>query len=103
MEVKTKTKMPKRKKKQKKKISWLNPIASTEKLKQGIGSNTLQKSRANGASVRCLRFGSRGGPLYFKTKLRPEGPNKTFKTSPNPPYRRVWMTRTPLPRSPSLT
>ena len=41
--------------------------------------------------------GSRGGgrgarPTYFKSKLRPEGPNKIFWRPPPPPFLRVWMT-----------
>ena len=40
--------------------------------------------------------GSRGGgrgarPTYFKSKPRPEGPNKIFWRPP-PPFLRVWMT-----------
>ena len=58
--------------------------------------------------------GSRGGgwgarPTYFKSKLRPEGPNKIFwrppppfskglnDRAPLPPYLRVWMTGPPSP------
>ena len=45
--------------------------------------------------------GSRGGgrgarPTYFKSKLRPEGPNKIFWRPP-PPFLRVWMTGPPSP------
>ena len=34
--------------------------------------------------------------FYFKTKLRPEGPEKIFfGDRPRPPYLRVWMTSPP--------
>ena len=51
--------------------------------------------------------GSRGGglgarPTYFKSKLRPEGPNKIFWRPPPPPFLRVWMTGPPPPLSQRL-
>ena len=53
----------------------------------------------------CSSGGSRGGarggggwaPLCFWTKLRPEGPKKTFFLDQSPPpYLRVWITVPPL-------
>ena len=37
-------------------------------------------------------------PPYFSTKMRPEGPKKSFLETGPPTYLRVWMTRSP-PRS----
>ena len=46
--------------------------------------------------------GSRGGglgarPTYFKSKLRPEGPNKIFWRPPPPPFPKGLDDRAPLP------